>query len=198
MRTDISNVLIDAAYQTYERRLLHQVKAGAVPNHVAVIMDGNRRFAKEIGLGNSLEGHEKGRDKLEEGLEGGLEIGGEDQSLRRVPLHPRRGLRRAGGDPPGDPGRRPGRAGWTLGARGHQREVLLPPALHGRPAGPGPRPADERGGADLELPPLAARLRRALLRRGVRARIPEDRLPPRDPVVPDAPAALRPVRDRSP
>ena len=75
MRTDISKIISDAAYQTYERRLLHQVKAGAVPNHVAVIMDGNRRFAKEIGLGNSLEGHEKGRDKLEEGLEWCLEIG---------------------------------------------------------------------------------------------------------------------------
>jgi len=36
-----------------------------MPNHVAIIMDGNRRFAREIGLGNILDGHAKGRDKLE-------------------------------------------------------------------------------------------------------------------------------------
>src|SRR2546428_9956031 len=38
-------------------------------------MDGNRRFAREIGLGNVLDGHVKGRDKLEEGLEWWLEVG---------------------------------------------------------------------------------------------------------------------------
>ena len=75
MRTDISKIISDAAYQTYERRLLHQVRQGLIPKHVAIIMDGNRRFAKEIGLGNALEGHEKGRDKLEEVLEWCLEVG---------------------------------------------------------------------------------------------------------------------------
>ena len=36
-----------------------------MPHHVAVIMDGNRRFAKEFGL-TSVEGHVRGKDKLEE------------------------------------------------------------------------------------------------------------------------------------
>ena len=75
MRADISKIISDAAYQTYERRLLHQVKQGIIPRHVAVIMDGNRRFAKEIGLGNAVEGHDRGRDKLEEVLEWCLEVG---------------------------------------------------------------------------------------------------------------------------
>ena len=75
MPTDISKIISDAAYQAYERRLLYQVKQSAVPHHVAVIMDGNRRFAREIGLGNVLDGHVRGRDKLEEVLEWCLEVG---------------------------------------------------------------------------------------------------------------------------
>ncbi len=74
-RVDVSKLISDAAYQAYERRLLHQVKQGVVPRHVAIIMDGNRRFAREIGLGNTLDGHVKGRDKLEEVLEWCLEVG---------------------------------------------------------------------------------------------------------------------------
>ncbi len=75
MPTDISKIVSDAAYQAYERRLLHQVRQSPMPNHVAIIMDGNRRFAREIGLGNILDGHAKGRDKLEEVLEWCLEVG---------------------------------------------------------------------------------------------------------------------------
>ncbi|HLE54408.1 MAG TPA: polyprenyl diphosphate synthase [Thermoplasmata archaeon] len=74
-RLDPSKIISDAAYQAYERRLLHQVKTAPIPNHVAIIMDGNRRFAREIGLGNALDGHTRGRDKLEEVLEWCLEVG---------------------------------------------------------------------------------------------------------------------------
>lgn len=35
------------------------LKWGLVPQHVAVIMDGNRRFAKKIQI-QRIEGHEKG------------------------------------------------------------------------------------------------------------------------------------------
>src|SRR2546425_10673851 len=75
MPTDISKIISEAAYQAYERRLLSQVRAGVVPHHVAIIMDGNRRFAVELGLGNPAQGHERGKDKLEEGLQGCLDIG---------------------------------------------------------------------------------------------------------------------------
>jgi tritrans,polycis-undecaprenyl-diphosphate synthase [geranylgeranyl-diphosphate specific] len=75
MPADISKIISDAAYQAYERRLLNQVKGGQIPRHVAIIMDGNRRFAQELGLGNPAVGHEKGRDKLEEVLQWCLDIG---------------------------------------------------------------------------------------------------------------------------
>jgi len=74
MGSDLTRLLSDAAYQAYETRLLQQVKAGAIPKHVAIIMDGNRRFAREIGL-STIEGHEKGRLKLEEVLDWCLETG---------------------------------------------------------------------------------------------------------------------------
>jgi len=75
MPTDISKIISEAAYQAYERRLLSQVRAGVVPHHVAIIMDGNRRFAVELGLGNPAQGHERGKDKLEEVLQWCLDIG---------------------------------------------------------------------------------------------------------------------------
>ncbi len=75
MPTDISKIISDAAYNAYERRLLGQVRGGVVPRHVAIIMDGNRRFAREVGLGNPAEGHVKGKDKLEEVLQWCLDVG---------------------------------------------------------------------------------------------------------------------------
>ncbi|MBM4248096.1 MAG: di-trans,poly-cis-decaprenylcistransferase [Euryarchaeota archaeon] len=71
---DISQALGEAAYQAYERALLARVLAEPVPRHLAIIMDGNRRFAAEMGM-NSLSGHEIGRDKLEEILNWCLETG---------------------------------------------------------------------------------------------------------------------------
>ena len=57
----------------YEKRLLRQVQTGPIPKHVAVIMDGNRRFAEEMGLG-TYEGHQAGKDKLEEMLNWCMEL----------------------------------------------------------------------------------------------------------------------------
>lgn len=67
MAHDISSLISDKAYQAYEKRLLKEVKKEPPPNHLAIIMDGNRRFAKELGLG-FVDGHLKGRNKLEEVL----------------------------------------------------------------------------------------------------------------------------------
>lgn len=56
-----------------EKKYLKLVKTNPIPRHVAIVMDGNRRFAEELGL-SSIEGHVKGRDKLEELLNWCLEV----------------------------------------------------------------------------------------------------------------------------
>lgn len=50
-----------------DEKLIEQIKQDPVPKHVAIIMDGNRRFAKELGLSPNV-GHLFGRDKIEEVL----------------------------------------------------------------------------------------------------------------------------------
>lgn len=54
-------------------KLIENIKQNQVPEHVAIIMDGNRRFATELGLSPNV-GHLFGRDKLEEVLEWCFEL----------------------------------------------------------------------------------------------------------------------------
>ncbi len=61
-------------YKMYERMLERRVRRGKVPEHVGIIMDGNRRFARELGL-KPWEGHRYGADKLEEVLDWCFDIG---------------------------------------------------------------------------------------------------------------------------
>jgi len=61
-------------YKIYELKLLREVKSRPLPNHIAIIMDGNRRFARRLGLPPYV-GHMFGSDKAEEVLEWCLELG---------------------------------------------------------------------------------------------------------------------------
>jgi len=58
--------LRDLAYGAYERRLSAGLRARApesIPRHVGVLMDGNRRWARGVGL-DTRAGHSRGGDKV--------------------------------------------------------------------------------------------------------------------------------------
>ncbi|QBI21147.1 di-trans,poly-cis-decaprenylcistransferase [Egibacter rhizosphaerae] len=57
----------DLLYRLYERRLAAGLDV--LPRHVALILDGNRRFARERGLGDPSEGHRLGARKVDELVE---------------------------------------------------------------------------------------------------------------------------------
>ena len=61
----IARKFLSPVYKLYERRLFRQVRRGPVPNHLAVIMDGNRRYAESVGL-PTYEGHILGKGTLED------------------------------------------------------------------------------------------------------------------------------------
>ncbi len=51
-------------YRWYTHRLVSEVNSRPMPQHVALILDGNRRFARQIGLGDVTEGHRFGVEKV--------------------------------------------------------------------------------------------------------------------------------------
>lgn len=58
----------------FESFAINIIKCGPIPNHVAFIMDGNRRFATKSNM-DKAEGHMKGFDKLSETLQWCLDVG---------------------------------------------------------------------------------------------------------------------------
>ncbi|HUR26252.1 MAG TPA: polyprenyl diphosphate synthase [Candidatus Thermoplasmatota archaeon] len=58
-----------------ERRLIERIKKAPVPHHVGIIMDGNRRFAKLLGLDDVSMGHVAGQERLENVLDWCLDLG---------------------------------------------------------------------------------------------------------------------------
>jgi hypothetical protein len=50
-------------YELMDHKLLEEVRKHKLPEHIAIIMDGNRRFADGLGLDHNT-GHLLGRDKL--------------------------------------------------------------------------------------------------------------------------------------
>ena len=60
----VARRFLSPVYKIYEKRLERQIRKGAVPKHLAVIMDGNRRYAEDLGI-LPHEGHIEGKSTLE-------------------------------------------------------------------------------------------------------------------------------------
>ncbi len=55
-------------YTVYTRRLRAKIAAGPMPQHIAVVMDGNRRYAERLGMSDSSAGYWLGTEKVNEFL----------------------------------------------------------------------------------------------------------------------------------
>ena len=72
----IGRSLVDPLYERYLR-----FQCQRVPNHIAIIQDGNRRYAKQFGI-DTAKGHRAGADKTEEMLDWVHELG-----IRHITLY---------------------------------------------------------------------------------------------------------------
>jgi short-chain Z-isoprenyl diphosphate synthase len=57
------------AYRLYEHRIEASLSPQAIPRHVGVMCDGNRRWARSAGLADVSSGHQAGADKIFEVLQ---------------------------------------------------------------------------------------------------------------------------------
>jgi tritrans,polycis-undecaprenyl-diphosphate synthase [geranylgeranyl-diphosphate specific] len=73
--TPISDIIKGQAYSRYETKLEKEVRLGHIPEHVAIIMDGNRRYAQETMNADAKQGHLKGKEKLEEVMDWCMDLG---------------------------------------------------------------------------------------------------------------------------
>src|SRR6185437_16039434 len=60
----VRSVLLGPVYAVYTWRLRTLALARRPPHHVAVILDGNRRWASRAGLDEPGAGHRRGADRL--------------------------------------------------------------------------------------------------------------------------------------
>lgn len=73
-KSDVYNYITRKMNKFKDYKLIQQIKQHPVPKHIAIIMDGNRRFAKSFDLYPEA-GHFFGRDKIEDVLEWCFELG---------------------------------------------------------------------------------------------------------------------------
>jgi short-chain Z-isoprenyl diphosphate synthase len=73
-------------YRLYATQLRAEVLSQPVPRHVALIMDGNRRWARHVGLTSARAGHEFGADKAIELLDWCASLGISEVTLWALSL----------------------------------------------------------------------------------------------------------------
>ncbi|OPX97845.1 MAG: (2Z,6E)-farnesyl diphosphate synthase [Syntrophorhabdus sp. PtaU1.Bin002] len=62
-------------YYSYARLLSREVKRGTLPVHIGLILDGNRRYAREMGYDDLALGHKEGAKKLDDVLKWCVDLG---------------------------------------------------------------------------------------------------------------------------
>ncbi|RLC45122.1 MAG: di-trans,poly-cis-decaprenylcistransferase [Candidatus Coatesbacteria bacterium] len=67
MKLLIPNLIPKLIYRVYESKLHSEIKGKQMPHHIGIILDGNRRASRKLGL-NYKDGYELGAKKLEEVL----------------------------------------------------------------------------------------------------------------------------------
>jgi tritrans,polycis-undecaprenyl-diphosphate synthase [geranylgeranyl-diphosphate specific] len=72
-KSDVYNYVSKKINEFRNYKLIGEIKRDPVPEHIAIIMDGNRRFATDLGLA-PYAGHLFGRDKVEEVMEWCFEL----------------------------------------------------------------------------------------------------------------------------
>lgn len=72
--------LSKAVYGAYGKRLIQQ-RQGRTPRHIAVMLDGNRRWAREAGFTDVSDGHRAGAEKIAHLLDWSAEAGVEVVTL---------------------------------------------------------------------------------------------------------------------
>lgn len=68
-------------YRVYINRLRRSLDPDSVPKHVAMMIDGNRRWARQLGFDSPADGHRAGAAKMREFLEWCDEVGVQVVSL---------------------------------------------------------------------------------------------------------------------
>ena len=68
-------ILLLRLYSFFEWYISRNLDADKMPKHVAIIMDGNRRYSKIQGNMDPIEGHKKGVDTLENVIEWCIDLG---------------------------------------------------------------------------------------------------------------------------
>jgi len=71
----LADLLLTPLYRLYTNRLRNEVERSPLPTHVAVILDGNRRWASLLGLREASAGHRAGADKLDQLLDWCVTLG---------------------------------------------------------------------------------------------------------------------------
>ena len=67
--------LMKPIYQLYEWHISKGLNPNSMPKHIAIIMDGNRRYSKVQGNIDVVKGHEIGVDTLEKVLDWSIDLG---------------------------------------------------------------------------------------------------------------------------